>query len=140
MTESPIEAMLETALYAADLDAAEAFYEGVLGLSKITRAGNRHVFFRCGPGVLLIFNPGETVKSPAADATLPVPPHGTAGSGHACFRLEKENFEAMIARLTAAGVAIEADFHWPNGGRSIYFRDPAGNSLECAEARIWGIE
>jgi hypothetical protein len=36
-------------------------------------------------------------------------------------------------------VAIEADFEWPKGGRSIYFRDPAGNSVEFAEPRIWGL-
>ena len=60
-------AVLETALYAADLDAAEAFYGGLLGLERITRAGNRHVFFRVGPGVLLLFNPEET-------ETVPDPP------------------------------------------------------------------
>ncbi|MDR7143615.1 VOC family protein [Rhizobium sp. BE258] len=134
-----LEGMLETALYAKDLDRAEAFYEGVLGLSKITRAANRHVFFRCGPGVLLIFNPDETVKPPAPGA-LQVPPHGTKGPGHACFRVSAGNIDAMAARLTEAGIAIESEVHWPNGGRSIYFRDPEGNSLECAEARIWGIE
>lgn len=79
-----LEGMLETALYARDLDKAEVFYEDVLGLEKISRAGNRHVFFRCGPGVLLIFNPEETVKPPAPNA-LQVPPHGTSGEGHACF-------------------------------------------------------
>ncbi|ULJ71226.1 VOC family protein [Rhizobium gallicum] len=134
-----LEGMLETALYAKDLDKAEAFYEGVLGLAKITRAANRHVFFRCGPGVLLIFNPDETVKPPAADA-LQVPPHGTKGQGHACFRVSGKNIDAMAVKLKAAGIEIESEVHWPNGGRSIYFRDPAGNSLECAEARIWGIE
>ncbi|HUH50108.1 MAG TPA: glyoxalase/bleomycin resistance/extradiol dioxygenase family protein, partial [Mycoplana sp.] len=25
------------------------------------------------------------------------------------------------------------------GARSIYFRDPAGNSLECAEPGLWGL-
>ncbi|OWO96926.1 glyoxalase/bleomycin resistance/extradiol dioxygenase family protein [Rhizobium esperanzae] len=134
-----LEGMLETALYARDLDQAETFYEGVLGLEKITRAGNRHVFFRCGPGVLLIFNPEETTKPPAPDA-LQVPPHGTTGQGHACFRVSGRNIDAMAEQLKAAGVAIESEVHWPNGGRSIYFRDPAGNSLECAEAKIWGIE
>ncbi|PDT15619.1 glyoxalase/bleomycin resistance/extradiol dioxygenase family protein [Rhizobium sp. J15] len=134
-----LEGMLETALYARDLDQAEAFYENVLGLEKITRAANRHVFFRCGLGVLLIFNPEETVKPPAPDA-LQVPPHGTSGQGHACFRVSGRNIDAMAERLRAAGVAIESEVHWPNGGRSIYFRDPAGNSLECAEAKIWGIE
>jgi catechol 2,3-dioxygenase-like lactoylglutathione lyase family enzyme len=35
------------------------------------------------------------------------------------------------------GIAVEAEVTWPGGGRSLYFRDPAGNSLEIAEARIW---
>ncbi|APO73250.1 glyoxalase/bleomycin resistance protein/dioxygenase family protein [Rhizobium etli 8C-3] len=134
-----LEGMLETALYADDLDKAEAFYEGVLGLSKIARAANRHVFFRCGQGVLLIFNPDETVKPPAAGA-LQVPAHGTKGQGHACFRVSGKNIDVMAQKLRAEGIEIESEVHWPNGGRSIYFRDPAGNSLECAEARIWGIE
>ncbi|AVA20109.1 MULTISPECIES: VOC family protein [unclassified Rhizobium] len=133
-----MEGVLETALYADDLDAAEAFYGGVLGLQKISRGGNRHVFYRCGPGVLLIFNSHETVKPPES-SSLPVPPHGTKGHGHACFRVSGNDIEAMAQKLKAAGVAIEADFNWPNGGRSIYFRDPAGNSLECAEPRIWGL-
>lgn len=138
MSRSAMEGILETALYARDLDAAERFYRDVLGLEVITRVQGRHVFFRCGAAVLLIFNPQETVKPPSPDA-LPVPPHGATGAGHACFRVARENFADIIARLDAAGVAIESDFEWPKGGRSIYFRDPAGNSLECAEARIWGI-
>lgn len=134
-----LEGMLETALYADDLDEVEAFYEGILGLSKISRGGNRHVFFRCGTGVLLIFNAKETIKPPSPTA-LQVPPHGTRGAGHACFRVSGENLDAIAARLKSKGVAIESEVTWPQGGRSIYFRDPAGNSLECAEARIWGIE
>ena len=44
----------------------------------------------------------------------------------------------------AAGVAIEADFRWPGGdgvpgARSIYVRDPAGNSVEFAEPRLWNL-
>jgi hypothetical protein len=42
-------------------------------------------------------------------------------------------------RLTVAGVAIESEFEWPRGGRSIYVRDPAGNSIEFAEPRIWAL-
>ena len=133
-----IEGMLETALYADDLDAAEAFYGGILGLDRIVRAGNRHVFFRCGPGVLLIFNPAETVKPPAEDGPQ-VPPHGVRGQGHACFRVARSNLDAMTKSLTRAGVEIESNVIWPNGARSIYFRDPAGNSLECAEPGLWSI-
>lgn len=138
MSSAPLQ-ILESALYVADLDAAEAFYGGVLGLEKITRAGNRHVFYRCGPGVLLLFNPGETVIAPAANQ-LPVPPHGAHGPGHLCFRTTSDEIDEWAARLTARGVEIESVVEWPGGGRSIYFRDPAGNSLEFAEARIWGIQ
>lgn len=130
--------ILETGLYADDLDAAERFYGDLLGLEKVTRAGNRHVFFRCGEGMLLIFNPDESVKPPENPA-MPVPVHGARGEGHMCFAATGKDIEAIKARLDASGTAIEADFRWPGGGRSIYVRDPAGNSIEFAEPRIWGF-
>ena len=134
----PIAAVLETALYVDDLDAAEAFYNGVLGLEIISRSANRHIFLRCGNGVLLIFNPDETGK-PAPHGALPVPTHGTRGPGHACFRLAGDDLAAMAERLSAHGIAIEADFRWPSDARSIYIRDPAGNSIEFAEGKLWGL-
>lgn len=136
MGEPPV-AILESALYAGDLDAAEAFYGGKLGLALIAREGGRHAFFRCGPGVLLVFNPAATAVPPDPDARLAVPPHGARGPGHLAFRADPPGLDAWRARLAQAGVAIEAEVDWPRGGRSLYFRDPAGNSLEVAEARIW---
>ncbi|HEX2147002.1 MAG TPA: VOC family protein, partial [Pseudorhizobium sp.] len=111
---------------------------GVLGLERIVRAGNRHVFFRCGAGVLLIFNPTETIKPPAEDGPQ-VPPHGATGAGHACFRVSRNQMDAFADLLKRSGIAIESNVIWPNGARSIYFRDPAGNSLECAEPGLWSI-
>ncbi|RWX76803.1 glyoxalase/bleomycin resistance/extradiol dioxygenase family protein [Neorhizobium lilium] len=134
-----IQGILETALYVDDLNAAEAFYGDLLGLEKVLRADNRHVFFRCGPGILLVFNPEETIKPPPTDA-LPVPSHGTNGPGHVCFRLSGDEIDVLMERLNKAGITIESDFRWPNGARSIYFRDPAGNSIECAEPKLWGLE
>lgn len=133
-------AILETVLYAADLDAAEAFYRDVLDMSPLSKADGRQLFYRLGDQMLLIFNPDETAKGPPAGARLPVPPHGTHGHGHACFAASAEEIDRWRARLEAHGIAIEADFIWPQGGRSIYFRDPAGNCLEFAEPRIWGID
>jgi catechol 2,3-dioxygenase-like lactoylglutathione lyase family enzyme len=131
-------AILETILYVGDLDAAEAFYSNVLGLEWRARVGNRHVFFRCGEQMLLIFNPDVTELPPAADG-LPLPPHGARGAGHVCFKASAEEIGRWRARLAALGIAIEAEFEWPQGGRSLYFRDPAGNSVEFAEPRIWGL-
>ena len=93
---------------------------------------------RCGPGVLLIFNAKETVVPPPPQA-FPVPVHGAAGPGHACFRVAGPALDFWAKKLEEAGIAIEADFRWPNGARSLYFRDPAGNSLECAEPGLWNI-
>ena len=132
-------AVLEAALYVTDLAIAEAFYKDVLGLAILARVEGRHVFFRCGDGVVLLFNAEATKVPPPADARLPVPPHGTVGQGHLCFAATAPEIDAWKARLTGRGIAIEADFSWPNGGRSIYFRDPSGNSLEFAEPKIWGL-
>ncbi len=130
--------ILETVLYAKDLAATETFYRDVLGLEPFVNVAGRHLFYRCGDQVLLIFNPEATKVPPASDA-LPVPPHGADGPGHVCFRASAAEIDAWVSRLRANGIAIEADFEWPGGGRSIYFRDPAGNCLEFAEPRIWKL-
>jgi len=129
-------AILETALYAADLDAAEEFYGGLLGLTPITRAGNRHLFYRVGSGVLLLFNPAET-ETASDNATMPVPTHGTRGPGHMCFAMARDDIAALRRRLLAAGIEVDSEFDWPNGAHSLYVRDPAGNSVEFAEPRLW---
>jgi catechol 2,3-dioxygenase-like lactoylglutathione lyase family enzyme len=132
-------AVLESALYVTDLAKAEAFYRDVLGLTVVGKVEGRHVFFRCGDGILLLFNADATEVPPEPGARLPVPPHGARGPGHLCFTANSDEIDRWKADLEAKGVAIEADFEWPQGGRSIYFRDPSGNSLEFAEPRIWGF-
>lgn len=133
-------AILESALYVTDLDEAEEFYGTVLGLERITRVEGRHVFFRCGDGVLLLFIAEQSSKPPAPDARLPVPAHGARGPGHVCFRASSTQVVLWRDHLVECGIDIEADFTWPNGGRSIYFRDPSGNSIEFADPVIWGLQ
>jgi catechol 2,3-dioxygenase-like lactoylglutathione lyase family enzyme len=132
-------AILESALYVTDLAAAENFYATIMGLEQIAKVEGRHVFFRCGDGVLLLFNAEATRHAPPPVAKLPVPPHGAVGDGHLCFAGTADEIVRWKAHLEKQGVAIEADFEWPSGGRSIYFRDPSGNSIEFAEPRIWGF-
>jgi catechol 2,3-dioxygenase-like lactoylglutathione lyase family enzyme len=131
--------VLESCLYADDLVAAEAFYADVIGLEPFARAAGRHVFFRCGPGVFLVFAPAVTSSAPGAVGGVPVPAHGAVGPGHVAFAVDEDALDAWRARLAAAGVPIEAEIAWPRGGRSLYVRDPAGNSVELASPRIWGL-
>ncbi|MDX2205998.1 MAG: VOC family protein [Hyphomicrobiaceae bacterium] len=137
-TAPPPSGILETVLYAEDLDAAEAFYRDVMGLVPFAKVAGRHLFYRCGNAVFLLFDPNATRQPPASGA-LPVPPHGAIGPGHVCFRAGADELPAWKTRLEAKGVPIEADFTWPGGGRSLYFRDPAGNCLELAEPAIWKL-
>jgi catechol 2,3-dioxygenase-like lactoylglutathione lyase family enzyme len=134
-----IDAVLETCLYAGDLDAAERFYAGVLELPIVARVPERHLFLRCGVGMLLVFDPARTATSAGQVGGVAVPSHGAHGAGHVCFRVEDGSLPAWRARLEAAAVAIEAEIEWPRGGASLYVRDPAGNSVELAPARIWGL-
>ncbi|MDU9003733.1 VOC family protein [Sedimentitalea todarodis] len=129
-------AILETALYVDDLDAATTFYEGLLGLEAFQTVPGRHVFFRIGAAVLLVFNPDAT-GTPSQNPRLPVPPHGARGPGHLCFAMPRQQIDAMRARLIAAGIAVETEFDWPNGAHSLYVRDPADNSVEFAEPWLW---
>ena len=127
--------VLETALYAEDLDAAEAFYGDLIGLELQSRVGDRHVFFRIGEAMLLVFNPAKTERP--SGGSLPVPPHGARGPGHVCFAADAVALDQWRQRFEKASVAVEADFRWPNGARSIYLRDPAMNSVEFAEPQLW---
>ena len=131
-TVPPIEAVVETAVYAADLGAAESFYAGILGLAVIGREPDRHVFFRVGAaGVLLVFDPRTTLKGGE------LPPHGATGPGHFALGVRPEALDDWRLHLSACGVAVEKEFAWPRGGRSLYLRDPAGNSVELLTPGVW---
>lgn len=129
-----ISRVLESCLYAEPLERCAAFYEQVLGLEAFARAEGRHVFFRAGAGVFLLFHPDATAR-PQGE----LPAHGAHGPGHLAFAVAEAELGAWRERLQAAGVAIEAETEWPGGGRSLYFRDPAGNSVELAPPGIWGL-
>jgi catechol 2,3-dioxygenase-like lactoylglutathione lyase family enzyme len=126
--------ILEACLYAEDLGRAAAFYADVLGLEVFARSENRHVFFRTGNGVFLLFNPAVT-SEPGGQ----VPPHGARGPGHVAFAIRQADLDHWRARLADLGATTEAEVEWPGGGCSLYLRDPAGNSVELATPSIWGL-
>ena len=134
-----IDRILEACLYAADLDSAERFYANVLGLERFSAAPGRHVFFRCGDAMFLVFNPARTSAEASLVGGAPVPTHGATGPGHVAFAVPDAEIPLWRTRLEAAGVTIESEVTWPRGGRSLYLRDPAGNCVELASPKLWGL-
>jgi catechol 2,3-dioxygenase-like lactoylglutathione lyase family enzyme len=126
--------ILETCLYADDLVAGRQFYSDVLGLEVFSQAEGRHVFFRCGDTMFLLFNPAATEQAGAL-----VPPHGAHGQGHVAFAVRQAEIALWRDHLRRTGVVIDADVVWPSGGESLYVRDPAGNSVELTSPGIWKL-
>lgn len=130
--------ILETSLYAEDLEAVERFYTEVLGLAVFLKDPSRHVFFKLDAGMLLIFKASHTAH-PAADELMLA--HGAVGPGHVCFTAaDLDALDRWRERLTAAGVVITREITWRPGVQSIYFTDPAGNILEFATPTLWGFD
>lgn len=129
--------ILEVALYVTDLAAAEQFYTKILGLSLYSRLAERHIFLRCGDRMVLLFNSEVTVHS--GDGSLDAPEHGMKGAGHIAFAVRDCEIDQWKEHLLTQGVSIEKEICWEKG-RSLYFRDPSGNSVEITSPVIWRIE
>ncbi len=128
----PIETIVETAVYGGDLPALERFYAEVMEFEPIGREAGRHAFFRVGRGSVLLCFDAQAAARPGG-----LPPHGATGPGHVAFGVRGHELDAWRERLMSLGVEIEAETTWPAGGRSLYFRDPAGNLLELLTPGLW---
>lgn len=130
--------ILETSLYIPDLNAAQHFYQHILGLTLIVHEPQRYLFLRCGSGVVLIFTP-ETANTPRTINDAPIPPHGATGPMHVAFAIVEADISAWRTHLEMHDVAIESEVTWPHGATSIYMRDPGNNSVELATPSLWGL-
>lgn len=133
--------IFETCLCGRDLPAIRKFYTEVMGLGVVGDMGTRGIVFRCGEGVLIIFNPDET-RLPSPSPHLPheiIPPHGTEGIGHIAFLATSEELPAWRAHLAKHQIPITSEVNWKEGGTSLYLNDPAGNVVELAPPTLWGF-
>jgi catechol 2,3-dioxygenase-like lactoylglutathione lyase family enzyme len=130
------DSILETILYANDLEQAAWFYGEVLGLEMPREPSQLAAVFRVSPQqVLIIFDP--TVSD---QPNRPVPSHGSRGPGHIALRIDPDDYDNWLRRLSQHGIAVEQEVEWAahtDPGRSIYMRDPTGNSVELITADIW---
>jgi catechol 2,3-dioxygenase-like lactoylglutathione lyase family enzyme len=132
VTDQGVRGVYETVIYAADPRAAARFYTELLGLALVEKPDELSAALRLPDGnMLLVFDPDR-----ASTPGRPVPSHGTRGAGHVAFAVEPGQLEAFESALRRNGVEIEKEIDWERG-RSVYFRDPAGNSVELVEGDIW---
>jgi len=127
--------ILETILYANSLEESAWFYHEVLGFEMAREMSELGIVLRVDPHhVLLIFDPK---KSDLPDRA--VPSHGARGPGHIAFRIPPNSYDAWIKQFSKHGIAIEQEIEWDrvDPGKSIYVRDPSGNSVELITADIW---
>ena len=114
-----------------DLAAARAFYGGVLGCPEGRSAQTWVDFDLMGHQLVAHLAPRRSTPDAATNAVdgddVPVPHFGVV--------LTFEAWEALAARLRAAGVAFGIEPHVrfkgePGEQATMFFRDPAGNALE----------
>lgn len=83
-----------------------------------------------GPFAAVYVNDGLTLDFIDTDEDFPV--------YHFCFRVSPEEFDAILARIKAAGIAYRSTVRGPVdmkvdtqfGGRGIYWNDPDGHQWE----------
>ena len=123
MTTLPIHDISYTVVFARDMPAMRAFYEGMLQFSITRELGPQWIEYRVGANVLALTSRGLMFDDPA-------PPHG-ALSLQMAFRVAPREVEACAQFLRDRGVPLVGEpTDQPWGHRTLFFRDPDGNVIE----------
>lgn len=140
MTESvppTLGGLLESSLYVADLDRSAAFYEGVMGLQRVSGDAARFRALAVAPAQLLLLFRHGSATEPLTTPGGVIPPHEGQGELHLAFAVSADELPLWEAHLASRGVQIESRVEWPRGGQSIYFRDPDRHVVELATRGLW---
>ncbi len=140
MAEEPgapaIEGLLETSLYARDLQRTAAFYRDLFGLKTLVDSPRLVAFEIAERNVLLVFQAGATEED-IVDARGAIPGHDGRGRLHLALSIGAGDLDAWRERLAERGVDIVGEYRWPRGGVSLYMRDPDGALVELATPGLW---
>ena len=121
--------IVETALYVDDMQRSVEFYQRVFGFRTLF-ASERMTSLRVAPGqVLLIMKKGLS-SEPSVMSFGVIPPSDAAGQQHVAFGARADQIGAWRELLRQMGIGIESALDWPEGGQSLYFRDPDDHCIE----------
>ncbi|KPW94348.1 MULTISPECIES: VOC family protein [Pseudomonas syringae group] len=130
--------IIETALYVENLAKARDFYSDTLELDVMFESPTLVAFNVGGVSTLLLFKCGASLQTQYLSGGE-IPPHDAQGRIHVCFAINADQMQPWADRLAQAEVAIEGRTEWPQGGSSIYFRDPDENLVELLTPGCWAI-
>jgi catechol 2,3-dioxygenase-like lactoylglutathione lyase family enzyme len=131
-----LEGLVETALYVTDVRRSRDFYTRIFGFEAM--GGNERIQpLNVGPGqVLLLFKRGGTPEPvPVGDGFIP--PHDGGGEQHFAFGVPAASYEDWKSFLKSLDIDIESEVSWPQGGKSLYFRDPDRLLVELITPGVW---
>jgi catechol 2,3-dioxygenase-like lactoylglutathione lyase family enzyme len=112
----------------ADVDAAVAFYTGLLDFEVVMRPAPGFAMLARGDLALLLNRPGAGGAGQAMpDGRLPEP------GGWSRIMLEVDDLAATVARLREAGATFRNEIVVGNGGKQILLEDPSGNPIELLQ-------
>ena len=131
-----IDGLLETSLYARDLERTAAFYRELFGLKPLVDTPRLVAFEIAARSVLLVFQAGAT-EGDVVDPRGKIPGHDGDGRLHLALSIAKEDLDAWRQRLLERGIEIVGEYRWPRGGVSLYIRDPDDALVELATPGLW---
>ncbi len=133
-----VRGVLETALYVEDIERAACFYEDLFGFKRLDSDHRFCAFSVADRQVLLLFKHGATTQPIPFPGGM-VPPHDGSGHLHFAFSIAASELPRWESHMAAKGIAIESRVRWPQGGSSIYFRDPDHHLVELVTPGCWPI-
>ena len=131
-----VNGILETAIWAADVKQAAAFYRRIFGFDVLLESDRLIALDVSSRNVLLIFKWGAT-SEPFDTPGGTIPGHGASGASHFAFSIAAEDVGAWRHWLDASGVAVESAVQWPGGAESLYFRDRDRHLVELITPGFW---
>ena len=136
MTRPPLQGLVETCLYVSDVVRSRDFYVRIFGFEPM--GGDERIQpLKVADGqVLILFRRGATLKPIPVGGGF-IPPHDGAGEQHFAFGITAETVEDWKIYLEGLNIEVESEVAWPQGGRSIYFRDPDRLVVELITRGVW---